>query len=416
MTNNDSFTLLKSVLLDVEKLQLIYFEDWNQDISQIDLHLRAKMDNNGVLYDHFRSVIKKIPFGVIFTVHDLFLLNYTLIRGNNSRDFYVIGPYRSLIYDEKDFAVLSQKNHLTTAQTEELRLLLQDIPCTITNSSAQLIAKSILSHFLGIDNPATQEVNLEHTLAHTPSVASLQDLNQHARWIEEVYHHQHLLALYISQGNFERAYAESRFFSTATLNRGTLDSRTSHRSYLYAANTSFRIVAQQVGVHPVYLDDISNLYVQKLANCISHNQLDKVYQEMIEAYCSLCREYPNRKYSQNVQTIINYILINLSNDLTPQSIAAAVNFSPGYISHKFKEETGMTLVNYITQQRIRIAKQMLADTDMLIRDISSYVGIPDSNYFVKIFKKEVGLTPNAYRKKHTAQHTTGKPSKNPSLQ
>lgn len=72
MTNNDSFTLLKSVLLDVEKLQLIYFEDWNQDISQIDLHLRAKMDNNGVLYDHFRSVIKKIPFGVIFTVHDFF--------------------------------------------------------------------------------------------------------------------------------------------------------------------------------------------------------------------------------------------------------------------------------------------------------------------------------------------------------
>ena len=45
MTNNDSFTLLKSVLLDVEKLQLTYFEDWNQDISQIDLHLRSKMDN-----------------------------------------------------------------------------------------------------------------------------------------------------------------------------------------------------------------------------------------------------------------------------------------------------------------------------------------------------------------------------------
>lgn len=59
MTNNDSFTLLKSVLLDIEKLQLIYFEDWNQDISQIDLHLRSKMDNRSVLYEHFRSVIKR---------------------------------------------------------------------------------------------------------------------------------------------------------------------------------------------------------------------------------------------------------------------------------------------------------------------------------------------------------------------
>ena len=89
-----------------------------------------------------------------------------------------------------------------------------------------------------------------------------------------------------------------------------------------------------------------------------------------------------------------------------------------FYNYKFREEglSPKTLRNYITQQRIRIAKQMLADTDMLIRDISSYIGIPDSNYFVKIFKKEVGLTPNAYRKKHTAQHTTGKPSKNPSLQ
>ncbi len=86
------------------------------------------------------------------------------------------------------------------------------------------------------------------------------------------------------------------------------------------------------------------------------------------------------------------------------------------MKQSFLKTTEMTLVNYITQQRIRIAKQMLADTDMLIRDISGYIGIPDSNYFVKIFKKDVGLTPNAYRKKHTAQHTTGKPSKNPSLQ
>ena len=120
----------------------------------------------------------------------------------------------------------------------------------------------------------------------------------------------------------------------------------------------------------------SSLYVQKLANCISHKQLDKVYYNTIEAYCNLCREYPNRQYSQNMQKVINYILLNLSGELSPQSIAAAVNFSPGYVSHKFKEETGLTLMNYITQQRIRLAKKMLTDTDMSIRDIASYVGIP----------------------------------------
>lgn len=77
-----------------------------------------------------------------------------------------------------------------------------------------------------------------------------------------------------------------------------------------------------------------------------------------------------------MQKVINYILLNLSGELSPQSIAAAVNSSPGYVSHKFKEETGLTLMNYITQQRIRLAKKMLTDTDMSIRDIASYVGIP----------------------------------------
>lgn len=400
MSDCSAFTLLRNVLLDVEKLQLIYFEDWDEDISQIDLHLRAQMRNSPALYDILRSKIKSMSFGEILTVHDSFLLNYTFFRASAfHHNFYTIGPYRSLIYDEQDYATLSLKNHLTTAQSEELRILLQDVPCTITRESSLAIAKNILAQFCDIDTPTVQEINLEHSTQNESFALPLQDINEHARWIEEVYKHQHMLSLYVSQGDFPHAIAESSFFPKAKLQRGSLDSRTSHRSYLYAANTTLRLAAQQVGVPPVYLDDISSLYVQKLANCISHKQLDKVYYNMIESYCNLCREYPNRQYSQNMQKVINYILLNLSDELSPQSIATAVNFSPGYVSHKFKEETGLTLMNYITQQRIRLAKKMLTDTDMSIRDIASYVGIPDSNYFTKIFKKETGVTPNAYRKK-----------------
>lgn len=399
MLDRPAFTLLRSVLFDVEKLQLLYFENWDDDISQIDLHLRAQMKDSHALYDTLRAKIKGLAFVEVLTIHDPFLLNYTFFRASPSHhDFYAIGPYRSLIYDEQDYAALSQKNHLTTAQIEELRILLQDIPCTITRDSALAIAKNILTQFCAVDTPTVQEINLEHAVQNESFALPLQDINEHARWIEEVYKHQHMLSLYVSQGDFPHAIAESHFFPKANLQRGSLDSRTSHRSYLYAANTTFRLVAQQVGVHPVYLDDISNLYVQKLANCISHKQLDKVYYDMIKAYCNLCREYPNRRYSQNMQKVINYILLNLSDELSPQSIAAAVNFSPGYISHKFKEETGLTLMGYITQQRIRLAKKMLTDTDMSIRDIAIYVGIPDSNYFTKIFKKETNTTPNAYRK------------------
>ncbi len=71
--------------------------------------------------------------------------------------------------------------------------------------------------------------------------------------------------------------------------------------------------------------------------------------------------------------------------------------SKEHISRKFKQETGMTLSQYVTGCRMKQAKQWLEKTNKTMYDIARLLGYQDEVYFSKLFKKENGLTPTAYR-------------------
>lgn len=396
-----AFNLLQSTMLDARMLQMCYFPDVEGDITALDCGLRSHLHQSDEKYELLRKIIRTLPFGTVLSLRDTLMVDYVFIRGERDGiDFYSIGPFRSLSLEEKDLFALQQKNGLSTAAGEELGALLHAVPCNIMRTEALSAARNILNSFYGVTSPIATERNLdtEAAMQHVVYVP-LEDINARARRIEEVYMHQRKLAGFVGEGNTHKALAEAQFFQQSSLERSALDSRTSHRSFLYAANTSFRLTAEGLGIHPVYLDEISRKYAQKLSLALTHAQLDAIYCEMLEDYCRLCREYPTRQYSQNMQRVMNYILFNLSEDLSPENVADAVSFSPGYIARKFKEEAGTTLMGYITEQRIRVAKRLLKSTNMSIREISCYVGVGDWNYFTKVFKKNEGITPMAYRKR-----------------
>ena len=85
-------------------------------------------------------------------------------------------------------------------------------------------------------------------------------------------------------------------------------------------------------------------------------------------------------------------------DITLSDVAEAIHISPYYLSHIFKEELGFTFLEYLTNVRMEYAKQMLVNTKKSITDIAQSVGYNDAGYFSKVFKKQCGVTPNAYRK------------------
>lgn len=80
-------------------------------------------------------------------------------------------------------------------------------------------------------------------------------------------------------------------------------------------------------------------------------------------------------------------------------IAKAANANKYYMAHVFKTETGFSPMQYVNRRRIGEAQNLLINTKMSITEIAAQVGCNDSNYFQKLFRKNVGITPGYYRKK-----------------
>ncbi|MGB8214025.1 MAG: substrate-binding domain-containing protein [Anaerolineales bacterium] len=81
-----------------------------------------------------------------------------------------------------------------------------------------------------------------------------------------------------------------------------------------------------------------------------------------------------------------------------EDIAHHVGVSEGYLSRCFTQETGLSLIHYVTRYRIQQAKQYLNAGDLSITEIALEVGFSDSNYFSRAFHREVGISPLAYRR------------------
>ncbi|MCR5627192.1 MAG: response regulator [Lachnospiraceae bacterium] len=101
-----------------------------------------------------------------------------------------------------------------------------------------------------------------------------------------------------------------------------------------------------------------------------------------------------------IHSIKNFINLNYSREnLSVKEISDHVHMTQTYVCTLFKNETGQTLNQFITAFRMNKAKQLLADSNYKISDVSQKVGYTDGNYFGKSFKKVVGLTPSEYRDK-----------------
>ena len=101
-----------------------------------------------------------------------------------------------------------------------------------------------------------------------------------------------------------------------------------------------------------------------------------------------------RKYSNEA---VQFIRHNYYRNFSAQDIADSIGITRGYLSLCFKEVFQLSLQEYITDYRLKKAKEMLVDSDMKIKEIAFYTGYQDELYFSKAFKKKYGISPRAFR-------------------
>ncbi|WP_127587155.1 response regulator [Paenibacillus koleovorans] len=103
-------------------------------------------------------------------------------------------------------------------------------------------------------------------------------------------------------------------------------------------------------------------------------------------------------YRQEIRTIIRVITEQFHLPLKVSELAKEVGFTENYLSVLFRKETGETITDYITQVRMKKAKELLLSPDNKIYEVSEMAGYPDPNHFSRVFKQMEGMYPSEYRK------------------
>lgn len=133
---------------------------------------------------------------------------------------------------------------------------------------------------------------------------------------------------------------------------------------------------------------------------------DMKINEHLSSLLSLIMEYSwnpemartNRIRSVSTTEVRKYIDSNYREEISLEAVAKQFNINKSYLLRIFKEDVGLTINNYILQQRMVKAKNELRFTGNTLDVIAENCGFKDANYFIRMFKKIEGITPGEYRK------------------
>ncbi len=105
----------------------------------------------------------------------------------------------------------------------------------------------------------------------------------------------------------------------------------------------------------------------------------------------------NLKLKKIKELMKNYLQEHYHEDIALQEVAGHFHYSDAYFCKIFKQCFDKSFIIYLSEFRVEKAKELLADISVNVKDISQRVGYRDSNYFAKVFKRIVGVTPSEYR-------------------
>lgn len=93
----------------------------------------------------------------------------------------------------------------------------------------------------------------------------------------------------------------------------------------------------------------------------------------------------------------SYIRLHLADPISVEELAMAANMSVTHLSRLFKKKHDMTLVDYITEQRMQMAMELLKEEDIAVSTVAAMTGYHNYSYFTKAFKKYTDKTPREYK-------------------
>lgn len=158
---------------------------------------------------------------------------------------------------------------------------------------------------------------------------------------------------------------------------------------------------RELGGSPYEILDISNNFLNEIAYSLKCEDMDnfcsRIEKEVLDKYLEIVIRINSKQGNKIIDNAIKFIEANYQRDIRLVQIADAAFVSSYYLSHLFPKATGKTIMEYITAERIGVAKKLLIESNLPIKTIASKTGFTGVSYFTKIFKKFSDMTPGEFR-------------------
>lgn len=354
-------------------------------------------------YLHINNTLEKNKTNSYYYYVNSYGLEYVATGIWSNQSFYgciVIGPFISSTSIIELISDIITINNLPVSQRNQLQEFYKSLSVITSNECrgiGELLVnmcthQHIQSHLITtkIMKPTINKEQLQASIAESKNI------------IEMRYQLEKKLMNAISKGDKD----DVARFSNETIRIVDFSDRIpespirSSKNILLVLNTLCRLAAEKGGVHPIYIDNISEKFAILIERATNINQLKSLGILMLNEYCDVVKVYSTLKFSPIVKKAVDYIQLNLEEPLSLNDIASTIHVNPSHLSRKFKEDTNMNIIEYINHKRVEEAKLYLQRGNTSVTEIAFMVGFNDLNYFSRVFKKATSLTPSKYMKEH----------------
>ncbi|MFT8316809.1 MAG: AraC family transcriptional regulator [Sporolactobacillus sp.] len=153
------------------------------------------------------------------------------------------------------------------------------------------------------------------------------------------------------------------------------------------------------GVPPEMAFNISDAYILEIERTGNAEALKQLEFSMLDGFISRLKEIQRQRnvFSHPIHLAVLYIHENILQKFTLEGLAAHVYLSPGYLSHQFRKEVGLSITQYINRKRIEESIYFLLQTNSSISEIALLFHFCNQSYYTNLFRKHCGMTPSEYR-------------------
>ena len=197
--------------------------------------------------------------------------------------------------------------------------------------------------------------------------------------------------------NYQEALSNSIRLSSGVQASGTDPLRQAKTSVIVFTSLVCR-AAIEGGLSPAEAYSLGDAYIQSAENARTQEALlhlpATMYADFIRRVHNL---RTNPRYSHAVQKCIDYIEQHMEEKIHATDLAKRVGYNEYYLTRLFKQETGLSVANYVKFAKVERAKILLDSTELSVQQIADKLGFTTRSYFIQCFRTVTGMTPTTWR-------------------